>query len=132
MLDWCVMTHFRVLTWLPGTGLSISRSLRLRTETQIYPHLHRLCVFGVWETLPLVRLYKQVQVKVVHALLDVVPVGSDQFLVVVDLRLWRPNETVNKTLTEGAGQIGNADRSCTLPKRWLMMVSGRAWVKPLS
>lgn len=53
--------------------------------------------FCVWETLPLVRLDKEVQVKVVHALLDVVPVGSNQFLVVVDLQLWRSNETVNKT-----------------------------------
>lgn len=33
----------------------------------------------------------------VHALLDVVPVGSDQFMVVVDLQLPRSNETVSKT-----------------------------------
>lgn len=60
------------------------------------------CVWAsFWETLPLVRLDKEVQVKVVHALLDVVPVGSNQFLVVVDLRLWCSNKTVNKTGRKG-------------------------------
>lgn len=42
-----------------------------------------------WKTLPLVCLDKKVQVELVHALMDVVPVGCDQFLVVVDLRLRR-------------------------------------------
>lgn len=37
----------------------------------------------------------------VHALLDVVPVGSNQFLVVVDLRLWRSDKIVNKTGRKG-------------------------------
>lgn len=57
-----------------------------------------VCVLAsFWETLPLVCLDKEVQVKVVHSIKDVVPVGSNQFLVVVDLRLCRSNETVNKT-----------------------------------
>lgn len=52
------------------------------------------------ETLPLVRLDKEVQVEMVHALVDVVPVRSHQILVVVDLRLWGSTKTtkqVNKT-----------------------------------
>lgn len=52
------------------------------------------------ESLPLVRLDKEVQVEMVHALLDLVPVRSHQFLVVVDLRLQRSNykkKKVNKT-----------------------------------
>lgn len=36
VLSWRARTHFRVLTWLPGMGLSISSSPRLETETQIY------------------------------------------------------------------------------------------------
>lgn len=81
------------------------------------------------ESLPLVRLDKEVQVEVVHALLDVVPVRSDQFLVVVDLRLQRSNYKKKKKKSQqnaaaGARQKG---RGCgTFPKRWLMMVSGRA------
>ena len=39
-------------------------------------------------SLPFVGLDKQVQVKLVHIVEDVVAVGSDQVLVVVDLLLW--------------------------------------------
>lgn len=46
---------------------------------------------SLWETSPLVRLDKEVQVEMVHAVLDVVPVRSHQLLVVVDLRLRRSN-----------------------------------------
>lgn len=60
------------------------------------PSLGFYCVnFGarasLWETSPLVRLDKEVQVEMVHAVLDVVPVRSHQLLVVVDLRLRRSN-----------------------------------------
>lgn len=70
------------------------------------PTLDSSLYFGapasVWETLPLVRFHKEVQVEVVHVVLDVVPVRSHQFLVVVDLRLRR--STKNKISDDKTGR----------------------------
>lgn len=55
-----------------------------------------LFCFVILEPLLLVGLDKEVQVEMVHAVLDVVPVGSDQILVVVDLRLQRSNYIIKK------------------------------------
>lgn len=85
----------------PGDG-PLDFQVPPAAETQIYSdYFSDLFSFfrfvsSLWETLPLVGLDKEVQVEMVHAVLDVVPVGSDQLLVVVDLRLQRSNLTKKK------------------------------------
>lgn len=46
MFDRCLMTtYLRVLTLLPGIGLSISRSLRLQRETYVKENLKQILIF---------------------------------------------------------------------------------------
>lgn len=67
------------------------------------------------ESLPLVRLDKEVQVEVVHALLDVVPVRPDQFLVVVDLRLQRSNYKKKKKVSKTQRQARDRREADVVP-----------------
>lgn len=94
-------------------------------------------VFFVWasrqKTSPVIRLDKQMQVELVHVILDVLSVRCDQVVVVVDLFLHTNSQnTVTYQTRDISHKKENANKICTFPKRWLMIMSVVAWAKLLS